>query len=349
LAADGGTLEDAPEGEQPSQQCRGNEAAPHDAHRNPAIARRRRRRWQLRSGLARAAEADAAALTPSEPLLVAAEALVRCVLPLQPPFPLPLVVNAGGLRPQASGLAARRGALVTGPAGGGKSACVALVQAAQLSGRPDVVHHLCPAELTAAELTGMTLPSGEWHDGWLSALVREEALACAAQPARRAWLVLDGFHHAGAADGGGGRAAGVTCGPEAALSWLLGDEPRLCLGSGEVLRVPPQLRVLFESDTLAHLAPSDVARGAIVAVPAAPWRAVADAWARGVAARLRAAAQETVQLLALLLPACLQSAREEEPSAALSEADGTRLCLSIYEELLATPAHGGRPLVCEVR
>ena len=56
-----------------------------------------------------------------------------------------------------------------------------------------------------------------------------------------------------------------------------------------------------------------------------------------------------VQLLALLLPACLQSAREEEPSAALSEADGTRLCLSIYEELLATPAHGGRPLVCEVR
>ena len=133
---------------------------------------------------------------------------------------------------------------------------------------------------------------------------------CAAQPARRAWLVLDGFHHAGAADGGGCRAAGVTCGPEASLSWLLGDEPRLCLGSGEVrspliskvvvvanltpiltltlplaltltpiltltltlarpslqvLRVPPQLRVLFESDTLAHLAPSDAARGAIVA------------------------------------------------------------------------------------
>ena len=118
---------------------------------------------------------------------------------------------------------------------------------------------------------------------------------CAAQPARRAWLVLDGFHHAGAADGGGGRAAGVTCGPEASLSWLLGDEPRLCLGSGEVLRVPPQLRVLFESDTLAHLAPSDAARGAIVAVPAAPWRAVAEVWARGVAARLRAAAQETAR------------------------------------------------------
>ena len=31
LAADGGTLEDAPEGEQPSQQYRGNEAAPRDA------------------------------------------------------------------------------------------------------------------------------------------------------------------------------------------------------------------------------------------------------------------------------------------------------------------------------
>ena len=33
----------------------------------------------------------------------------------------------------------------------------------------------------------------------------------------------------------------------------------------QVLRVPPQLRVLFESDTLAHLAPSDAARGAIIA------------------------------------------------------------------------------------
>ena len=152
----------------------------------------------------------------------------------------------------------RHGLMILGPTGSGKTKCYEVLKDAISSLKnqvsPDGSHFqnvityvLNPKSVTMGQLYGeFDLATHEWTDGILSVLIRE---GVAADDLDKRWYVFDG--------------------PVDAL-WIenmntvLDDNKKLCLSSGEIVKLTESMRLIFEVADLAHASPATVSRCGMV-------------------------------------------------------------------------------------
>lgn len=114
-----------------------------------------------------------------------------------------------------------RSVILVGAPGSGKTSAVRRVAG-------DVgLEIVCPLALDAERLFGH-LASDEWHDGIVTSTVRRAAR----------WLLFDGPLQTWWAE---------------SLHSALDDSPKLNLASGETLRVPPSVKIFFETHSLENV------------------------------------------------------------------------------------------------
>ena len=167
----------------------------------------------------------------------------------------------------------RFGAMVVGPAGGGKSTCYTILQKAMTMLRAAKskndnfqlvqTHILNPKAIKMAEMYGeINSLTQEWTDGLASTIMRE-ALLDTSQV--RHWIVFDG--------------------PVDAL-WIenmntvLDDNMTLCLSNGERIKLKQEMRMLFEVMDLAVASPATVSRcGMVYITPLSyGWKLYMQSW-----------------------------------------------------------------------
>ncbi|NXE09964.1 DYH1 protein, partial [Lophotis ruficrista] len=152
----------------------------------------------------------------------------------------------------------RHGLMLVGPTGSGKTKSYEVLAAAMtsLKGQPaasggnyEAVSYfvLNPKSITMGQLYGeFNLLTHEWTDGILSSLIRRGA---AATDASKKWYVFDG--------------------PVDAL-WIenmntvLDDNKKLCLSSGEIIKLTESMTMMFEVQDLAVASPATVSRCGMV-------------------------------------------------------------------------------------
>uniref|UniRef100_A0A8B9CDG4 Dynein axonemal heavy chain 1 n=1 Tax=Anser brachyrhynchus TaxID=132585 RepID=A0A8B9CDG4_9AVES len=152
----------------------------------------------------------------------------------------------------------RHGLMLVGPTGSGKTKSYEVLAAAMtsLQGQPaasggnyEAVSYfvLNPKSITMGQLYGeFNLLTHEWTDGILSSLIRRGAMAA---DARKKWYMFDG--------------------PVDAL-WIenmntvLDDNKKLCLSSGEIIKMTESMTMMFEVQDLAVASPATVSRCGMV-------------------------------------------------------------------------------------
>ncbi|NXR16043.1 DYH1 protein, partial [Semnornis frantzii] len=152
----------------------------------------------------------------------------------------------------------RHGLMLVGPAGSGKTKSYEVLAAAMtsLKGQPaasggnyEAVSYfvLNPKSITMGQLYGeFNLLTHEWTDGILSSLIRRGA---AATDTNKKWYMFDG--------------------PVDAL-WIenmntvLDDNKKLCLSSGEIIKLSQSMTMMFEVQDLAVASPATVSRCGMV-------------------------------------------------------------------------------------
>uniref|UniRef100_A0A8C2TLH0 Dynein axonemal heavy chain 1 n=1 Tax=Coturnix japonica TaxID=93934 RepID=A0A8C2TLH0_COTJA len=152
----------------------------------------------------------------------------------------------------------RHGLMLVGPAGSGKTKCYEVLAAAMtsLQGQPaasggnyEPVSYsvLNPKSITMGQLYGeFNLLTHEWTDGILSSLIRQGAMAT---DNIKKWYMFDG--------------------PVDAL-WIenmntvLDDNKKLCLSSGEIIKMTESMTMMFEVQDLAVASPATVSRCGMV-------------------------------------------------------------------------------------
>ncbi|XP_071452908.1 dynein axonemal heavy chain 1-like [Hetaerina americana] len=152
----------------------------------------------------------------------------------------------------------RHGLMLVGPAGSGKTTCYEILRDAMTSlkgelspsGSPfEKVHTyvLNPKSITMGQLYGeYDLQTHEWTDGILSSLVRLGASAAAGD---YRWYVFDGPVDAVWIEN---------------LNTVLDDNKKLCLSSGEIIKLAPTQTMMFEVADLAVASPATVSRCGMV-------------------------------------------------------------------------------------
>ncbi|VDM31966.1 unnamed protein product [Hydatigera taeniaeformis] len=152
----------------------------------------------------------------------------------------------------------RHGLMILGPTGSGKTKCYEVLKDAlsSLKNQPSpdgsyfqnvVTYVLNPKAITMGQLYGeFDLITHEWTDGVLSVLIRE---GVAADNLDKRWYVFDG--------------------PVDAL-WIenmntvLDDNKKLCLSSGEIIKLTEAMTMMFEVADLAVASPATVSRCGMV-------------------------------------------------------------------------------------
>ncbi len=159
----------------------------------------------------------------------------------------------------------RHGVMLIGEAGSGKTAAIHTLSSAlsrcgtSLLEEDNLrvhVHTLNPKAVTYSQLYGkFDENTHEWHDGILAVIFR----LCAREPK------IGGSEHSG-------MSANVTCrkwlvfdGPVDAI-WIesmntvLDDNKKLCLASGEIIKMSNTMTMVFEAENLEHASPATVSR-----------------------------------------------------------------------------------------
>ncbi|GAV04846.1 hypothetical protein RvY_15060-4 [Ramazzottius varieornatus] len=161
-------------------------------------------------------------------------------------------------------LAQRIGVVVVGPATSGKTSVWRLLHSALNSANQPVTFRIInPTAMPKLQLLGsVDETTREWTDGVLTTCVRE-VVAQADQSA--AWIVLDGD---------------IDPNWIESLNSVLDDNRLLTLPSGERLRLPSNVNLLFETDELKAASPATVSRMGMVffSVQDVSGRSVAEAW-----------------------------------------------------------------------
>ncbi len=147
----------------------------------------------------------------------------------------------------------RHGVMLVGPSGSGKSsAWKTLLSALEIVDGYKGTYHVIDAkalskDLLYGQLDSVTL---EWTDGVFTKLLRDVIVDPWGGGAnKRHWIVFDG-----------------DVDPEWAenLNSVLDDNKLLTLPSGERLELPPNLRILIETDELLHTTPATISRCGMV-------------------------------------------------------------------------------------
>lgn len=148
----------------------------------------------------------------------------------------------------------RHGLMLVGPTGGGKTSCIRVLSKAltQIQGKntPDggcfqkvAVHTLNPKSITMGQLYGeFDLQTHEWSDGILSCLMREGVEDVSPD---KKWYIFDGPVDAIWVE---------------SMNTLLDDNKKLCLTSGEIIKINPTQTMMFEVENLAYASPATVSR-----------------------------------------------------------------------------------------
>jgi dynein heavy chain len=148
----------------------------------------------------------------------------------------------------------RHGLMLVGPTGGGKTSCSRVLSRAMtaLQGKraPNGknfekvrVHVLNPKSITMGQLYGEFDPqTHEWTDGILSCLMREGVEDTTTD---KKWYVFDGPVDAVWVE---------------SMNTLLDDNKKLCLSSGEIIKMANTQTMMFEVENLAYASPATVSR-----------------------------------------------------------------------------------------
>ncbi|XP_026203417.1 dynein heavy chain 1, axonemal [Anabas testudineus] len=152
----------------------------------------------------------------------------------------------------------RHGLMLVGPSGSGKTKCYEILGAAltALKGQPSVsggvyepVHTyvLNPKSITMGQLYGeYDLLTHEWTDGILSSLIRGGA---ASMDKEKKWYMFDGPVDAVWIEN---------------MNTVLDDNKKLCLSSGEIIKLTDVMTIMFEVQDLAVASPATVSRCGMV-------------------------------------------------------------------------------------